>query len=462
MTDESPSATIQSSAEGEGERLVSTTRTDVFPLFYTELRLLAECAEGIDTNTEFLIANHVLTINTTTPAPADQILITASDPGRRPVNIVNLQVVASASMSQGSQPLELGTADGVFWSDAAVQKFLFPYIASCGGHEAAQMLRDVQSAWNFYPSDRVTVYALVHTIAQPGGPLMLGDIIQVAYTNAGSDVLQPLKTLRQFLVDYPPVAYENPLQPLVPYWRGGGLPADYQYPDYLTLRALAEHAASLDVQVLPQGWAYFMLAPAGAPSRFEGPVASLHESLPDGTIVVPVRNPTIPIGRPSLQGVWFTPDMPGPNPPTVNLCATSPERPWKWTADALFWSTGAVEKFLYPYYASTGGFDGLAELTDMAHCWSLNQPIDLGPEQPPVVIPTDGGGGTPQVFGLIHMPTSEWTEIETASQTTAGSRGAGRVSVKRDVSVLYGDAQGQVHVTRAGEFSAMNPPRRRG
>jgi hypothetical protein len=437
MTYPSASATLQSDAEGE--RAVSTTATIVAPLDYRQFRLMAECAEGTDLGrTQFVFDNGKLSVIEPGAALDTEILVTAENGGRLAQNTVSLQVLAGQSST-----LTLKSADAVFWSDAAVQKFLFPYIASCAGHEAALKLAQVQGAWNFYPAREVTVYALVHTIPQAGEPLGLGSIIQVVYTLAGSTDLI-VETLDRFATQYPPVRVLNTTpQPQVSYWRGQqGTPPQYPYPDYLTLRAMAEYASSMCEEAQ-----YFILSPPGVSEVPPSPSGTLPQDLAEGTIVIPVYNPTVPAGRAQLGGVWLEPPTGG----NVNLSALPGTPGWPSSADALFWSTGAAEQFLFPYYASKGGFalSALADLAEMAESWELNVPIDLGPDRQPIIIQD---GSALQVSGLIHMPTSEWTQVETGEEANVVH--GDRSSPAYQVGVVFAPAQGQVQIGRVNELSA--------
>lgn len=422
-------------------RFVSTTQTTVPALDYTQLRLMAECAEGTEGQTQFVFNNGTLSVNASATALDDEVLVTAESVRRYPDNRVYLQVAAGATMEGGSPTLEVGSADAVFWSDAAVQKFLFPYIASCGGHQAGENLSLLQSAWNFYPASQVTVYALVHRIAQPGELLGIGSIIRVVYSVAGGTQLQ-LAELGQFVQEYPPTSTAPIPQLETPYWRGvAGTPPQYRYPSEQLLRMLAEYAESL------RGEAQYFLCPPDAPARYTGPITASDflatPDLADGTLVIPVSNPALPASRPQLGGVWFWP--PAPATANVNISVQPGAAGWAQSADALFWSTGAVEQFLFPYYASVDGFAGIADLAKMAQSWSLDEPVN---PPVPIVVGSPAPGETLQVLGLIHMPTSEWTEIQDWA-----AEGNGQSLARKNVSVLYADEQGQVHVTRAGDFT---------
>lgn len=444
MSYESASATLQSAAEGE--RLVSTTATTVAPLDYRQLRLMAECAEGTDLGqTQFVFDSGTLSVIEPGTALDTEILVTAENGGRLAQNTVSLQVMAGQSST-----LTLKSADAVFWSDAAVQKFLFPYIASCAGHEAAEKLAQVQGAWNFFPGRMVTVYALVHTIPQPGELLGLGSIIQVVYTLADSTDLI-VETLDRFATQYPPVQVLGTTPPQVSYWRGQqGTPPQYPYPDYLTLRAMAEYASSICEE--PQ---YFILSPPGVSEVPQSPSSTLPQDLADGTIVIPVYNPTVPAGRPQLGGVWLE----APTGGNVNLSALPGTPGWPSSADALFWSTGAAEQFLFPYYASKGGFalSTLVDLAEMAESWELNVPVDLGPDRQPVIIQD---GSPLQVTGLIHMPTSEWTQVETGEEANVVQ--GYRSSAAYEVGVVFAPGQGEVQIARLEEELSARGRRRRG
>jgi hypothetical protein len=409
-----------------------TATVSLPPMSYTQLRLLAECTAALDTSVDFVFTpDQELTV--TTDPGNDEVLIPVYEEGKYPQNVVKLYVHRPPQGEEG-HPMKLQGrfADAIFWSDASVEKFLIPYVASCAGVDASRMVARLQAAWNFFPQESVHVYALAHVVAyEDGAQLSLDHAIQVVYGKPplpGADADPKLKLLPvgKFLEEYPP---EYPVDAkalqIVEYHRGVDV-EKLQRPGYLTLRALAEYACSLCHE--PQ---YFLLKEG---ENGFGPPSSTLPEMGSGDYVIPAFTPSVPAQRHRLHGVeCYIPDTEPDYVPAE--------------ADAVFWSDGAVEQFLYPYYASKRGLQqGLAELMTLTTVWTGRFP-DLvqgaGPVRSfrvnggnPVVTDVDviveaeaaaeaagdfvmareGGDDEPRVNALVHMPTSEWLpQIETLS-----------------------------------------------
>lgn len=76
--------------------------------------------------------------------------------------------------------------------------------------------------------------------------------------------------------------------------------------------------------------------------------------------------------------------------------------------DAVFWSEAAVEKFVFPYYASKSLWEAAAVLTKLSFYWYRSVPADTDPTPPlagHVVFE-----GVP--YALAHTPDSDWDPIE--------------------------------------------------
>ncbi|HEY0018418.1 MAG TPA: hypothetical protein VGC13_19080 [Longimicrobium sp.] len=343
------------------------------PLDYLQLRLLAESAASVDNQlTKFFFDKEGTLLRTgfDTPVAEEDVMVPAYDAGRFPRNqaVLQIQEFADPATWYVAPP----TTDAMFWSDAAVHKFLVPFIASCGGDNAASLLALLRSAWNLYRTDLVTVYALVHvTSTESGAPANLRESVQVVFAQNPVDpfsVLQalPLDKFAHLYGGSEP-RHDDPVKP-VAYSRGGeGTP---QLPNYQKLRAMAEWAASLrDVP------AYFVFRTGE--DGFSAPTTT-PPAVGPGDIVVPAFTPAVPAGRPVLHGVWLNQD----ESDSINLAGRG---------DALFWSTAAVEQFLFPYYASKGGLRALPDLVDIHNAWTM--------------------GGEDGVNALIHLPSSMWTEV---------------------------------------------------
>ncbi|HYR12500.1 MAG TPA: hypothetical protein VEQ60_32225, partial [Longimicrobium sp.] len=229
----------------------------VQPPNYMQLRLLAECAVG-QTREEvsfFFPGGRTLQrADATTVLQDTDIVLPTLDAGKYPDVQVSLGLTSTLVAGEETP---LTGADALFWSDAAVEKFLLPYIASCGWRDAAKLVASVQQAWNDYPADRVTVYALAHSNTIPANvELKLENSLLVAYQERTAGAKLQLTTLPDFLDKFPPNPPTPPVVGQVGYHRGGGT-RSANLPDYLALRALAEWAGSLRDQ--PQ----YFLFPAG-------------------------------------------------------------------------------------------------------------------------------------------------------------------------------------------------------
>jgi len=421
---------------------VCTPERAVPAIEYTDLRLLAECAAGeVPEPVEYVFfpGPQGQTILERAARGADpgpgEVVVPTGGAGRCPRNRLELQVAPDTWLAAAPA----GQVDALFWSDAAVHKFLIPYLASCAGNRAKEVVTNVHDAWNGYPSALVTVYALVHVHGvRPRTPLHLEDALLVAFTRVGEDTLD-LLPVRGFLDKFPPEPSPNPVraEQEVEYHRGGPGRAP-QRPGYVQLRALAEWAASIRDKA-----GYFVFR-AG-----EDGFHALHETLPavgSGDIVIPVFTPAVPAGRPGLGGVWFTPEN-----------ATAPANLAD-QGDALFWSTGAIEQFVFPYYASKGGLQALPDLTDLVNVWTegrgaggRGRPADRSGAAAGAM---EEPSGDEAVAGIIHLPTSEWTEVTEEGEAMPVTR----VDPARQLGVVTVDAAGGTHKHRLHEFIA----RRRG
>lgn len=77
--------------------------------------------------------------------------------------------------------------------------------------------------------------------------------------------------------------------------------------------------------------------------------------------------------------------------------------------DAVFWSESAVEKFLFPYYASKGMWDAAHILTRISQLWYGFVP---GPDETPSPLTGVLGEDTdPIPFAMAHIPTSEYVPV---------------------------------------------------
>lgn len=389
------------------DRPGATALHQVAPLHYHRLRTLAECAAGLEHDTDFAFTPDG-NLEITTRPQAGRVLVPARGKGKYPRNVVRLHTAPGEDGRVEELRLEAGIADALFWSDSAVHKFVVPYVASCACHDAPQKLGMLISAWNYYPADRVTVHALAHVLKDRDGiPLSIENRIHVIYAerrNGREGTSLARLPLSEFVKAYPSAQGgsgggdavkaggngSGPAQAQVAYRHGGGSDRG-QRPDYTVLRALAEHACALSTE--PQ---YFMFK-AGEHGFRQKTTTEMPEMEP-GDLVIPAFTPTVPPQRPRLQGVWCDSE----DGDTANLARGS---------DAMFWSDGAIEQFMLPYYASKGGLQlGLRELTEMTGVWSGQADPGREHEQE-----AEEDGTTP-AYVVVHLSTSEYYEEVVHSQ----------------------------------------------
>lgn len=378
------------------EAQTGPTEVEVRALDYLQLRQLAESSAGVENESVDFFFPEGRVLERAVPGQPlknTDVLVPAYNQGKYPRNSIGLS--PTGDLTHATTPSPAGAADAVFWSDAAVHKFVIPYAASFAGESAREWVSLLQQAWNYYQKDnqkgreKVTVYALVHmTAVQTRRELDPALSLLVAYVvGDGTELLYD--TIPDFLDKHPPLPPYKPEHPKVKYWRGDSSVGS-QRPDYVQLRAMAEWAASLRNE-----HAYFVFR-AGA-QGFERPTSTLPDVGP-GDIVVPTCSPSVPADRPSLKGLFFQ--------------GQGQHEPWNLAegADAVFWSSGSIEQFLIPYYASKGGLSSLRNLADMVQVWETTQPgARDGDSEAAEVLNADD-----EVFGLVHLPSSEWTEVHSA------------------------------------------------
>jgi hypothetical protein len=442
MSDTRSSAAFPDSM-GEG----TATETDIptRPVSYGQLRMLAECTLGLGNRSAVFAADDgaltwVLDPRETPPSTA--VLVGAANEGKYPeIEGVTFDVQwtppGGLPTVKGSVNAVQSGADALFWSESAVQKFVFPYFASCAGGEAATRLGQLQGAWNGYPTDAVAMFALMHLAPAANLPLSLDT--QFALTYADTDAVQVVT-----LDGYEIPAVEVKPQPAEAALFQQAAPGE-PYASYDTLRAMAEWAASLN-----DAAEYFVLTPGVdqvLPPRSEMPSVLL-----PGQVMVPTVTPSAPGVRLAPDNVFLRPAGGMPLPLDQ--------------ADAVFWSTGSIQQFLLPYYASVRGFKAPTELQAIIDAWTLNV-VSRGNAVSPGI---EAGAEAEEVYGLVHLPRSSWMTAEeleavfwsylpdSLQDLLRGNYAAGvdRYSALRLVGVLHRSPLG-THVLPLGDFMVVHP-----
>lgn len=130
--------------------------------------------------------------------------------------------------------------------------------------------------------------------------------------------------------------------------------------------------------------------------RHHTPTSTRHE------VVIPASTPTVQPARPRVKDVAITVVVEG-----VDVSASLARY------DAVFWSEAAVEKFLFPYYASKYQWAAARVLSVMSrHFYGylpdlVNEPsVTLAGEEIP--------------FAMGHLPRSDYVPIEEEAPAEAG------------------------------------------
>lgn len=404
---------------------------NVSPLVYSQLRMLAEAALGLPDGGEatfvFDPAGTAASPSTNilgpeivpdgAPRPEQGVLVTVSNADTRFPDPGSVLVQVEGAAGPGLNAVEYH-ADALFWSDAAVQKFVLPYYTSCMGYEASTRLADLQQAWSG-SHEGVDVVALMHVTGAPvgqggqGGQPAPMEPMWVVYLRRDDDTVQaaPLSVFNRRHPGTLPSLPRPAGQPYAAPAPGTGRP----YPGYTALRSMAEWAASLDTEPM-----YFTYDPEKR--QFGKPAARVDAG--GGAIVVPVFNPFVSVSRVKPSRVVFA---------GTDLAAD---------CDAVFWSTGAIEQFLLPYYASIDGFAGLEDLQALRDSWMGSRPMVGGNLlEDGTEVQYHEGDEDHIVIGIEHIWLSMFIPVIESGGT----------ALRRELGTLHADASG---VARRSRFSA--------
>lgn len=194
--------------------------------------------------------------------------------------------------------------------------------------------------------------------------------------------------------------------------------------DSIAAREIAEWAASLRSRGGdPQ---YFIAQPGRSAGNYSIRNVSMRaEPVPPqpgpATVVVPCSTAAVQPGRPSVTGIQIQAE---------GMPATQWESLMQY--DAVFWTEAAVEKFLFPYYASKYQWAAAHVLTAMARVFYGYVPGPAGPAG------SDAPWDDNVPIAMAHLPRSDYTAIEDPHQTA---------NIARDLVVLFLDRStgGLVH-----------------
>jgi hypothetical protein len=417
-------------------------------LGYTTLRTIAECAVGIgDMPIQFVATPpatpaedySVIWLPAGSPLPRDprNVLVPALDMGKYSQGVsVELNLDGGTiSAGMGGDGLT-ASADAAFWSDAAVQKFVVPYVASCAAWEAGSAVTALQNAWNNYPADQLTISALLHVVPQMNASVTLDSSFAVAL---GRPATVQAMTLSAYLQQTPggPPSGSVPQGPPVNFQQVP--PGGSGFPGYTILRGMAEWATELTTAP-----GFFPWAPGQQEPGEPTPVQS--------GFGIPAYVPQVPQNRTWPARVTFIGGG-GADDQVVLYGADA-----RVVADAVFWTQGSIQQFMLPYYASVGGFQEPGSVQQLIDVWQVD-----GVNPPGTV-----------VDGLVHLPDSAWVRVNEEARVVSvlwaslapehqvklrqfhATNVVNPFGVSAHVGVLYRDVVGR-HLLPLQDFKVLHP-----
>lgn len=111
-----------------------------------------------------------------------------------------------------------------------------------------------------------------------------------------------------------------------------------------------------------------------------------------GAVVIPTRS-ELRAKRPRIDLAVLAAE--GVDP--VNLLKLQDREGKLVSADSVFWTESAVEKFMLPYYASVYGSDAGEKITELLKKFNGEAPLPVDGDSP--------------VYALVHIPKSEYIDL---------------------------------------------------
>ncbi len=221
--------------------------------------------------------------------------------------------------------------------------------------------------------------------------------------------------------------------------------ADTLMLDSIALRALAEYAQSVRA---PGGDpVYFVATPsADGGCRIEHQKERSEVTGPQA-VVTPASTPTVRPGRPKMESVDVK-------------AAGMAHHESMMKYDALFWSEAAVEKFLFPYYASKYQWLAAHVLAVLSRLFYGHVPTSAATTET-TEVPTGTAGTTGASaafaeldaeevpFAVGHIPRSDYGIVDEAG---TGPETAAASFLGRELAVLFRAPDGTVRHRLLAEF----------
>lgn len=209
--------------------------------------------------------------------------------------------------------------------------------------------------------------------------------------------------------------------------------------DSIGMRELAEYASSQRSQggdplyfvatPDPAESGSYTITPLGKDPLFRSP----------DDVVVPCDTAMVSPGRATLARITLHYRVPGHLfERHVEMDATQ--------YDALFWSESAVEKFLFPYYASKYQWSAAEWLTAMSQAWYGFVP-GMASGEPQEEVSDSFGEAAP--MAMIHYPRSDYAFVEPGGTLEPGT----------DVQAVTVGGEGEVQLKPVAEYRRQPVPR---
>jgi hypothetical protein len=381
---------------------------------YSAMRMVAEWASGV--RGENLYFGFDGTHATLTDVPENGELPVFTRPFTRRPAVEYVYFTVPTKYGSDTLKIDGRETSALFWGESAVEKFLFPYFASVAGSEAASLFQKVAHAWYNYPADKVQVCAVAYECgpATPTGPRKLTLEGMVCLVCLEGEKLEKV-SLAEFARRFP----EQGTGPAAP------LPPVEVFRDEAgwTLSPGMESIVARDAAEFVSG--------------LRGHTVSFREH--DGEL-----DPWTSQGGPGrdLPGTWIEAgmervrsDRPVPSRVAVQVAGAevlvvipgpaAPDGDPTRVPDSIFWSDGAVEKLLVPYYGSVKGLSAPFFTTLLLGRWNglIRHGSPLGPcavleilqnfLYPPAGAPaaaqlTDDEPLDDNPVAVTHLPRSEY------------------------------------------------------
>jgi len=329
------------------------------PPAYRALRMAAEWASAVrdqQLNFAYDAGSGHMVLESPGTAPTLPVL-TRSFTSRPLVREVEFSVpleLPGSGLSSPTIALPGDRVSALFWSESAVEKFLVPFYASIAADDAPRFLGRLFDAWYGYPADVVQVCAIACLLGRQapaeGTPLSLARTVGLVCVEGGT-------SLRLLTLDEFTERYSTGLP------RGGeGVPhpsGPVEVPHGWQVTESVESVVARDVAELVSGMRGHFVAFSTRedlliPLVFPGTSPS---TIPEQTVFDALTRPIRPDRPVPSHVVLHVDPLEGAegSPFDHTVVPAQGDPATEFEPDSLFWTDGAVETLLLPYYASVKG-----------------------------------------------------------------------------------------------------------